>query len=156
MRKQPANAYRIEVSPSAFTPATGEPPLDRARVIGLDQCRGATAAELSSKHGDIDEASLRAVLANVPTQFQLGASQYARRGEKWTLAQPVDGVTAVVIVLNDRAVQAAAMSQVLVLPVGAEGPLFMVAKSNLDALIGQLDADSQVQLDSTIRGIFGI
>jgi hypothetical protein len=156
MRRQAANAYRIEVPPAAFTPAAGEPPLDRARVVGLDQCRGASVAELDSKHGDIDGTSLSAVLGNVPAQFQLGASQYARRGERWTLAQPVDGVTEVVIVLNDRAVQTAAMSQILVLPVGAEGPLLMVAKSNLVTLNGQLDAGGQAQLDSTIRGIFGI
>jgi len=156
MRKQPANAYRIEVSPSAFTSAVGQPPLDEARVIGLDQCRGATSAELSSKHGDVDSASLSAVLRNVPAQFQLGAAQYARRGEMWSLAQPVNGVTEIVIVLNDRAVRTADMSQILALPVGAEGPLLMVAKSNLAVLTGQLDASGQVQLDSTIRGIFGI
>jgi hypothetical protein len=74
-------------------------------------------------------------------------------------AQPVDGTSEVLIVLNDRAVETAAMSQVLVLPVGAavaEGPLFMVAKSNLATLNGQLNAGGQEQLDRMIRGIFGI
>lgn len=159
MRHQSPKAYRIEVTPASFTPAAGQPPLDQPRVVGLDQCRGAATSELSSMHGRIDNASLARVLANVPVQFQLGASSYARRGEYWELDQPVQGFTRVLVVLNDRAVLTDSMSQVLALPMSVSvepGPLLVVAKTNLKTLAGRLSDKGQAQLDRLIRQMFGL
>jgi mRNA-degrading endonuclease toxin of MazEF toxin-antitoxin module len=159
LRRQPETAYRIQVGVSQFTPAPGQPPLDTPRIIGLDQCRGASTAELVSKHGDVNLGCVQAVIAKVPTQFQLGSDTYARRGERWRLSQPIDGISEVVVVLNDRAVQTAAMTQVLALPAGQPvqaAPLLMVRKSQLMTLLGRLTASEQAELDRFIRFIFDL
>jgi hypothetical protein len=110
-------------------------------------------------HGYVEPACVEAVLRLVPKQFQVAMPPYSRRGEIWDLSSPVRGFKRACIVLNDRAVATAAMTQVLVLPY-ADGvlssPLLMVGKSTLEKRLGQLKDGQQSQLDSILRDIFGI
>jgi hypothetical protein len=62
-------------------------------------------------------------------------------------------------VLNDRAVNTQAMTQILALPRGApaeEAPLLMVRKADLQDRLGQLTNGEQETLDDMLRSVFAV
>ena len=157
LRRQRPSQYRVAVHPADFIPVAGQPALDTQRVIGLDQCSGVQAAALTAKHGDVMAGPVRAALALVARQFQIASPPYSLRGEIWRLRRSINGISEVVLVLNDHALNTQAMTQVLALPRGhpaEEAPLLMVGRRDLAARLGQLNRDEQERLDEILQSAF--
>ena len=159
LRKQRPNAYRVRVRKSDFVAAPGQPPLDRDRVLGLDQCRGIGVSARLTAHGSVPVECVHQATALVPKQFQIASPPYKSRGRVWTVGTTAYGTDKIVEIINDRAAATDSMSQILALPYStgvSDGPVMMVAKQDCVEHVYTLSPTEQSALDKLITFMFGV